>query len=407
VNDRAHDAPLFDIGDAVPPCELVSVERTGAEPLPDEFRSRVAVHTVHDGDRIPPELLFGAHGKPLVDVSELEWQFVRERDWGANLVARKIAAAMGIGSYARCRVARVVIDFNRFPGSTPPAHDDPLSRLAINHPFTAALSHERKMDVLERYYDKISDFFEENLLEDKLILLAIHSYDEENPSRTRRPHLSLLSSMAHYQRHSCMPYGVFDPLYPDVLGESTCSPILRDRLALNLERTGFRVQHNHPYPLPEGSLEVRAQVWYFFRYLRRRFEEAYPETREDESFRLVWLMLFNTNLRVGDCEAFRGYLHRYRKVPAAQRERFHAAERAYQRVKVFLDASTVIDDFRRSKERPSSIGIEVRKDLVCSFDPDTGRPLPLTEEQEAKATLIGNVIAGAIVTYFDTDRQFL
>jgi hypothetical protein len=263
------------------------------------------------------------------------------------------------------------------------------------------------MVLLERYYDRISDFFEENLLDEKLILIAIHTYDEVNPSRTRRPDLSLLSSMAHYQRHSRMPYGVFDPLYPDVLGESTSSPILRDRLALNLERTGFRVQHNHPYPLPEGCLEVRAQVWYFFRYLRRRFEEAFPETREDDAFRMVWLMLFNTNLRLGESESLRGYLHRYRVAPASQRERFQRAQLAYERVRVFLDQSSVIDDFRSSKERPSSIGLEVRKDLVCSFDPDTGRPLPLTSEQDAKATLIGNVVASAIRTYFETDRQFL
>jgi hypothetical protein len=299
------------------------------------------------------------------------------------------------------------MDFNRFPGSTPPGHDDPLARLAINHPFADTLSHLQKMLLLERYYDKISDFFEQHLLDGKLILLAIHSYDETNPSRTRRPDLSLLSSMAHYQRHSRMPYGVFDPLYPDVLGESTCSPILRDRLALNLERTGFRVQHNHPYPLPEGCLEVRAQVWYFFRHLRHRFEAECPETREDDAFRLVWLMLLNTNLRLGEAEALRGYLHRYRKAARDELARLSRAERAYERVRAFTERSTVLDDFRNSPERPSSIGLEVRKDLVCSFDPDTGRPLPLTPQQDAKATLIGNVVAGAIRTYFDTDRQFL
>ena len=62
-----------------------------------------------------------------------------------------------------------------------------------------------------------------------------------------------------------MPFGVFDPLDPDVLGESTCSRTLRDRISLNLKRAGFRVGHNHPYLLPEGCVEVRTQVWYFFR----------------------------------------------------------------------------------------------------------------------------------------------
>jgi hypothetical protein len=100
-------------------------------------------------------------------------------------------------------------------------------------------------------------------------------------------------------------------------------------------------------------------------------------------------------------------LHRFRKVSVEELPRFQRGERAYQRVRIFLEETSVLDDFRRAKERPSSLGIEVRKDLLCTFDPASGRPSPPTREQQDKATLIGNVVASAIRTYFDTDRQFL
>jgi hypothetical protein len=66
----------------------------------------------------------------------------------------------------------------------------------------------------------------------------------------------------------------------------------------------------------------------------------------------------------------------------------------------------VVNDFRHRKDRPSSLGLEVRKDLVCSFN-DEGWPLPPTAAQRECAKLIGNVVAGAISTFFETDRQYL
>jgi len=398
--------PHFKIDDCDPPYEFVNVERTSDHPVPEEYRARILLHTPHDGGYIPPLFLYKKSGEPKVNLDTLDRAYIAERDWGANLVAHKIAAAMGVAGYARNRLARVLMDFNRFPGSTPPGNIAPLERLAINRPFTTVLNHVKKVRLLEGYYDTSSDFFEKKLLTNKLIMIAVHTYDERNLSMTRRPHLSILSGMLNYQTHSRMPYGVFDPMYPDVLGESTCSPILRDRIALNLERTGFRVAHNHPYPLPEGSLEVRAQVWYFFDFLRKRFELAHPDTIGDNSYLLVWTMLLNTNLRLGEAESLRSYLHRFRKVSRRRRGRYAGARTAYDRVQCFLHDTNVLHEFRMSKERPSSLGVEVRKDQVCSFDAD-GNPLPPTPEQVDKATLIGNVIASAITTYFETDRQFL
>jgi hypothetical protein len=398
---------LFKLEHPDPIYEFVDVEQSGKHPVPAEFRDRLLLHTIHDGAHVPPQFVFDAAGKPLVDMEALERRYIAERDWGANLVASKIASAMGVAGYARCRIARVLLDFNRFPGSTP--HDGegvlPLQRLAINHPFSDVLSHTRKVELLEEYYDRISDYIETHLLQHKLIMIAVHTYDEHNPTRTRRPHLSLLNKVLNYQVESRMPFGVFDPMYPDILGESTCSRILRDRISLNLERNGFRVSHNHPYPIPEGAMEVRAQVWYFFAYLRLRFEEVFSDTRKDPAYQLVWLMLLNTNLRLAEAEALRSYLHRYRRIFGAEKTKFEDARVAYEMISQFLDNSNVIMDFRGSPERPSSLGLEVRKDLVCSFDAD-GRPLPASEEQIEIATLIGNTIAEAIAIFFETDRQY-
>ena len=399
--------PLYHAEECHPPYELVEVESTGNRHIPAEYRDRVLIHTVHDGAYIPRQYIYDADGRPRLDTAVLAQRFIEERDWGANLVAHKIAAAMGVRGYARCRIARVLLDFNRFPGSTPEhAGVHPLDRLAINHPFATVLDHSEKVEVLERYYDRISDYIEAELLDEKLIMIAVHTYDEHNATKTKRPHLSLLTSMAGYQMHSRMPIGVFDPMYPDALGETTCSRILRDRVSLNLERNRMRVSHNHPYPLPEGCMEVRAQVWYFFDFLRRAFEEDHPETCHEPAFKLVWMMLLNTNLRLQEAEALRSYLHRYRKLPADQVERFNKARVAYEKLAAYVHANDIVNRFRLSPSRPSSLGLEVRKDLVCTFDRN-GRPQPATPAQEEKATLIGNVVADAICTYFETDRQFL
>ncbi|MCA9648774.1 MAG: N-formylglutamate amidohydrolase [Myxococcales bacterium] len=395
--------PPFDFdGTHEPPFEIVSLDREEGEGLVAEaYREQIFVYTVHDGDLIPRRFRFDERGRPTVPPEVLDRAHVRERDWGANLVAKQLALQLGLPSYGRVRIARALLDVNRFPGNTPPGNRDPLERLSINSPFTEALSHAQKMDALD-LYDSISDQLERHVA-DKLIVIGIHTYDEHNPSATSRPHLSLVTIPAGYQREARMPYGVFDPIYPDVLGESTCSRILRDRVSLNLERTGFRVISNHPYALPEGSIEVRSQVWYFFSYVRRRFEERFPQTKDDPAFALVWRMLLNTNLREALPEALRGYLHRYRRAAPEHEGLFRDAQLAYERVRAFLEDETISRDYRRAPARPSSIAIEVRKDLLCELD-DAGQPHPATAEARLRSHVIGKVIAGAIRTYLDTDR---
>lgn len=385
-----------------PPYVWTPVSPSNQHPLPERLRERILVHTVHDGGAIPRYYRETPEGRPRVDPDVLRRAFVRERDWGANIVAAKLAAALGLPGFARCRVARVLLDFNRFPGTTPPIEGEPLERMAINPPFDTALTHTEKMQLL-RLYDAISERAEKRFA-NALISISIHTYDERNPSTTRRADLSLVSVPMHYMREATMPYGVFDPLYPSELAESTCSRVLRDRIALNLERSGFRVSHNQPYPLPEGSIEVRAQVWFFFRYLQQRFEEAHPESKGRDDFNLVWAMLLNTNQRSHEAEAFRGWLHRYRRVSDAEERRFEKAREAYEEVRAFLNESSTVQDYRSSRQRPSSLGIEVRKDLLFSFDKITGQPLPPSEEHKARAKNIAEVIAGALQTYFETDR---
>ena len=386
------------------PLEFVKVD-AGPDPLlTAEDRARILIHTVHDGTWIPKEFQFDEHGEPRVTRSVLEATFVRERDWGANLVAKALAQALGLEGYARVAVARVLVDFNRFPGTTPLNNTDPLRRMAINPPLCHAMPHPVKMRALQ-LYDEISDAFEPRL-GGKLIVIGLHTYDELNPSQTTRPHLSIVNQAASYQRDARMPEGVFDPLYPDVLGESSCSRLLKDRISLELERGGFRVSANHPYALPEGSVEVRSQVWYFFSYLRARFEEAFPQTREREDYQAVWTMLLNTNLRHAQGEALRGYLHRYRKPAASERELFEAAEVAYRKIGEFSGDGAILRDYRRSPERPSSLAVEVRKDLLCEPALETdGHPRPATELMQRRAQVIADIIARAIRTFLREDRD--
>jgi len=399
-----HDDPFDFDRPSEPFVELVPTPGTGSNPLPAAYRERVALHTIHDGGAIPRQYRFRADGTPLVDPTLLRERYLQGRDWGANVVAAELAHALDLPNYARIRIARVLLDFNRFPGSTPANSTEPLDNLAIGHLYAEALSHSEKTALLSDYYDKMSDSLEE-ALSNKLVSIALHTYDERNPSETKRADLSIISLPLAYQREARLQFGVFDPLYPDRLAESTCSRVLRDRISLSLEQSGFRVIHNHPYPIPNGSIELRSQVWFFFRYLRERLEADNPSTIADPPYQHAWTMLLDTNLRLHEAEILRSFLHRFRKAPPDEVAKLNAALAAYQHIREFLHQSTVVQDYRRSPDRPSSLGIEVRKDLVCTFDEETGRPRKPTSEQQDVARLIAQAIARAIHTYVTEDRE--
>lgn len=378
------------------PFEFVDSGVDSQEVLPPLHR--VVVHTVHDGDLVPSKLLESDRFRLLHESGALEAHFVRARDWGADLVAHHLSRALGLAGHARVRIARVIMDFNRFPGQTQPESDH-LESMALNEPVASSLDHETKRHVLEDGYDEISRGMELLIAQDPLMFLAIHTYDEHNVSRTRRPEVSILSRSHSYQKSSRLPYGLFDPAFPDILVESTSKRILRDRIAITLEKAGIDVEHNYPYCLPDGSLEIRAQPWQFFSHLRRQFEAAYPESRSNEDFGKVWSMMQNTNLRSFEAEALFGHLHRFRRAPAGRELEFKRARFAYDEVLRFLERhEEMIEAYRNSPDRLSALSVEVRKDLVWKFA--GGRPIAPNEEG---AKEIGGLLATALHTYVTED----
>jgi hypothetical protein len=367
-------------------------------PLDDSVRPHVFIDVIHDGHWLPREFLTDANGDEIT-LEQVRPDYVRERDWGACLVAARLAQSLGLRDYTRVNVARVLMDFARFPGSTPRKADH-LHRFAINYPFSDLLSYHQKKRVLEDYYDRVSEGLESRLA-GRLVKIAIHTYDQYNESGTERPATSLMTRTIGYQTESEMPAGLFDPMYPDVLAEFTSDRVLRDRISLTLEKKQIPVAHNYPYCLPEGSLEVRYQVWAFFRALRDAYESEHPESKSDPSYAMVWEMLLDTNLRSSESEMLRSYLHMYRRAPVGREEEFERAAEAYQRVHRFCHRrEDVVERYRFSPLRTSSIAIEVRKDLVCRLG-DDGVPV---EVKRDNVRLIADALAEAVAMYFRDDR---
>lgn len=373
-------------------------ERGGPYVLPADIRPSLLIDVIHDGDVIPAEFLVDHTGAPIPE-QIFRGHYERERDWGASLLAGELARQLGLDGFWQVQIARVVMDFGRFPGIT--AKDaDHLTRHAINYPFSGLLGFEQKRRILEHYYDAIAARYNE-IMPPVRVKLAIHTYDTYNQSGTRRPPASILTRCVGYQVRSEMPFGVFDPLYPDILGEFTSDRILRDRLSLTLERAGIHTEHNYPYLLPDGSVEVRAQVWNFFRVARQAFEAAHPATKSEPAFQMVWRMLLDTNLRSSQSEMLRSYLHAFRRVPEDREDEFAAARSAYERIGAFVRQgdSDFVERYRHMPGRPSALGIEVRKDLVFELDPQ-GRPVAPRQQE---ASRIAEVIARALHIYFTED----
>ncbi len=379
--------------------------RAGAE-CPDdhhlapEFRDRVMVDVIHDGEVIPQEFMVDAAGDSI-PFDSFEKAYVAERDWGANLVAHYLSGYLGVEGYWTVNVARVLLDFGRFPGSTQGRDRSHLDRRAINHPFSELLGYGQKKRLLEHYYDFISRSYDREIT-GQLIKLAVHTYDPRNLSGVGRPPVSLITRVKGYDYDEELGESAFDPLWPRTLGTFTAHRVLRNRVALTLEKGGFGCGHNWPYLLPEGSIEVRSQVWNFFRALQERFKAQHPETLEQVGYRRVWEMLGDTNLRDSESEQLRSYLHRFRKAPRGREGDFELSRKAYGHIRSFLEADgrRFIREYRFSPDRPSALGIEVRKDLIYDFD-EEGRPVAPRPEQ---ARALAETIARGVVTYLNKDR---
>ncbi len=384
-----------------PPLERVPITEHTLSPVayPAHYREKIMVDAIHDGEMIPEDFLVDADGAPF-DRDTIQSYFVHERDWGATRMAERLARRLGLLCYYRVNTARCLMDFGRFPGTTR-KNATHLRRFAINYPFSELLNFRQKKLVLERQYDRISDSLDEALT-GRLIKIAVHTYDRYNPSGTQRPQVSLVTRTLGYQQDSEMPFGVFDPIYPDILAEFTVDRVLRDRISLTLEKAGVPVAHNYPYLLPEGSPEVRHQVWAFFHWLQARFEARFPEHRGEPGYVRVWQMLKDTNLRSAEAGTMRSYLHMFRRAPDDRIKEFSAAEDAYRRIVRFVreGEGRIVETYRLSGEQPMSLGIEIRKDLIWEFDKD-GHP---TRENPGRGLYIADQIARAVATYLREDR---
>lgn len=378
--------------------EIVPVEINENYFLSESIRNSVSIDVIHDGNWIPEGFLKDQFGQSIT-MKMLEKDYIRERDWGASIVAQELASLLGVSTFARVNVARVLLDFGRFPGSTPP-NAEHLNRFAINYPFSQLLSYSQKKKLLEEIFDQISNDFEAHL-SSRQLKIAIHTYDQHNTSGTERPAVSLLTRTLGYQNNSEMPEGLFDPLYPDMLLEFTSDRVLRDRISLTLEKRGISVAHNYPYLLPEGSLEVRYQVWSFFRSLRNSFLQEFPASKGKISYKMVWEMLLDTNLRSSESEALRSFLHMYRRASDDRANIFSKAAEAYENIKHFAHQrhDALIHAYRFSTNRASSLAIEVRKDLICELD-QNGLPL---KPRYDNIQFICNALAEAISRYYKED----
>ena len=367
----------------------------------DRPEEDVLVFTIHDGGQVPRHLL-GERTEEVLARPEVADAYVKERDWGANMVARELARELGLGGYLRINLARVVMDYGRFPGSSGPEATY-LRRSAIFPPLHEILPEGAKHEVL-RYYDSISSSLTRRL-PNKRVNLAIHTYDGVNASGEERPDVSLVSRLLEYQIDSTVPPDVFDPLFPAILCEATCHRALAYQALVNLEHGGYYSALNYPYVMPVGSLEIRAQVWFFFHHLQRHFEEAFPETRKSLAHGLVWSMLHDVIRRSWEGELLRGYLHRYREAPLHAQDLFAEARKAYFGIRDFLAAhrDELVDAYRYSAARPSCLGIEVRKDLLCEIDPGS-RGVRLRSGAESVARDMARCIARAVRRYLEREE---
>lgn len=374
---------------------------------PEAFQGRLLVDAIHAGDVLPSQLapsLSAGHASPLENPTLVD-AHAREKDWGSAQVAQRLAHKLGLPGFWRVNIARCLMDFGRFPGETHPGASH-LQRFAINDPSARFLRHDEKRTLLRQFFDPISDQIEA-LVSDKLLKIAVHTYDKLNiGADTRRPLVSLIYRPVSYQDHNRLPFGVFDRLYPDHLAEFTTDRRLVARLSLELEKEGITVASNHPYQLPEGSVEVRSQVWFYFRFLRRRFDAAHPECARIPAYASVWEMLLDTNLRSVHSDSVRSYLHLFRTVAPKHEATYQAIRDAYEHIRSFAKENKVARHYRIHPERPSSLALEVRKDFVWRFEDDACRHPVLGPEGARWDNIetITDLIARAIRIYLSEDR---
>ncbi len=335
----------------------------------------ICLFTLHDGDAVPRDAL-GTDADTVAAHPELNAAFVRRRDWGASLVAREIGDALGLKRRANVPLARVILDAGRFPGVSPRGVP-PSTRRAVSPPLADLITGETKHHLIAHYYDAIARGLA-RWMTDARIILNVRTYMPDGPHCRPASSIQIVNRRMRYTAQDPSPGqppdGVFDPLFPATLFGPNCNRSLMLQTVVDQAPDARAARLDHAYMMPEGSVEIRTQVWAFFRFLRRRFNEVFPRTRDDIAYRITWAMLLDVTRRSLDAELLRGYLHSYREAPADQRALFAEARRAYVAIGRFLDLhqETLVHGYRFSTERPSCITVEVRKDLFFELDLERG-----------------------------------
>ncbi len=213
----------------------------------------VIVYSIHDGSRIPP----------FATPEARRWASERcttERDWGANRLAQRIGAALGLDGVWQMQVARSVLDFGRLRGITTPGTDH-YNRRALAPEFAARLQ-EPECELVLQLYDRAEADLHARIAARRratgapLVLLGVHTFDpvgtdgRGGPLRPRPP-VSLLHVPERLARET---YGAE---FATALGTTTADPRLIACLTSALRTAELAPTCNEPYLLPEGSVELR------------------------------------------------------------------------------------------------------------------------------------------------------
>jgi hypothetical protein len=298
------------------------------------------------------------------------------------------------------RIARSLLDHGRFPGHSA-ATDSHLDRRALGPGVGKLFSEEGRRRLLRELHapvwqalrQRLAAAFEAPAQRDRpapRLRIAIHTFDPEGGGRPR-PELSLLTLPTSCKTRGRLPPELYDPLVPPQVAACSVDPRLRDALSSAISRRGFSVTLDDPYTLPDGSLEVRALVWTYLEFLRRRFAAArahVPASARAPGSELLWQIVSDVSLErfpTASFPAYRGSRH----LEPARRDLLDQAAEVYEQLTAFATREDVGTAYLASPIRLSTLVLEVRKDLVWSFD-DQGCPRgPRPEAAREIAAAIG------------------
>ena len=364
-----------------------------------ELDSTVLVDTIHDGFVLPDELmeLYEDNATFRADCAK---SFMPERDWGASAVASELARLLGLAGYREVIIARNVLDFGRFPGISRPwsAH---LDRLAVSGPLAPYIQ-KTCPDAILKLYSRIANEVESTIeaklqdasstdpatkiRESRFIHIAIHTFDQYGAEGLRRPVVGLIDRSRSIEQQGHLPDGVFSRLFPDDLATFSADQMLKSAISCALERNYIPEVSDRPYKLPEGSVQMRTQVWLWFKYLRACFETQANEVAErlrkdvgEEDYHDYWQSLLNPNAVRSKTGLIRDLVEG--RVIKLEEEESHlwSVRDVDEAVCHFLDsapkrkddiAPILLREYQYDAFRPSCLVIEIRKDAVCRMHPE-------------------------------------